>query len=105
MWGCGSTTVICASVLRSFFCSRKAAYMPTYPPPTTRILVGFCLLTDKPCHKYSQTTGSAPSHTGREGGTLDEGQGDAVEDVVFAHHEFGDPRPGRELLGEHTRDD
>src|SRR3954451_5656396 len=38
MCDCGSMTVISASARRSFFCSRRAVYMPTYPPPTTTIL-------------------------------------------------------------------
>src|SRR4051812_15610252 len=38
MCDCGSMTVISASPRRSFFCSRRAVYMPTYPPPTTTIL-------------------------------------------------------------------
>src|ERR1044072_5492745 len=40
MCGCGSTTVTAASPPFSLRCRPSAVYIPTYPPPSIRILAG-----------------------------------------------------------------
>ncbi|EPY92778.1 hypothetical protein K530_51515 [Streptomyces noursei CCRC 11814] len=52
MYERGSTTVTVASPYRIFFRMRRAAYRPTYPPPTTRILGRSVVLMQSSIHPH-----------------------------------------------------
>src|SRR4051794_3521181 len=61
MYDRGSTTVTVASAYRIFFRMRRAAYRPTYPPPTTRILGRSVVLMPSSIHLPQGGTSCAPS--------------------------------------------